>query len=55
MALSERASESELEHDSWNSSDDDEAPLEDLSSGSGFFPLARGVVVVVPNFHLFGS
>ena len=41
----------------WNNKDDDGFLPEDPSKGSSFFPfpLTTGVLVVVPNFHLFGG
>ena len=40
----------------WNNKDDEGFSAEESSTeGSGFFPLTTGVLVVVPNFHLFGG
>lgn len=55
MALSLRLGRLESESGCWNNKDDDGFPAEESSEGRGFFPLTTGVLVVVPNFHLFGG
>ena len=55
MALSLRLERLESVSGCWNNREDDGFPSEESSEGSGFFPLTTGVLVVVPNFHLFGG
>jgi hypothetical protein len=54
IALSLRLEQLESVSGCWNNKDDDGLSS---SEGSSFFlfPLTTGVLVVVPNFHLFGG